>query len=299
MTSPSSPRVSVVLVNFNDRQHLEACLSSLRMGASPLAYDVTLVDNASADGSAEMAASRFPEVRLIRNTVNVGFGRANNQAAAESRAEFLLFLNTDTVMGAGAVAALVKEMQRDSRAGAAGPALIRAPGRYQVSFGRRVDFLAQLLQKTVINPYRKIQLRFARKTRKTGWLSAACLLCRREAFAAVGGFDERFFIYFEDIDLCFRMRKAGWRLLHVPSARVVHEGGATTRPRFSSSRLEYRRSQVLFYEKNNSRTSLALLRGYLRTGLALRGLGGVFRGPEGRKRREDYRALLRGGGEDR
>jgi len=291
MSSGGRLRVSVILVNYNDGPHLEACLESVRT-TIPSGREIILVDNASTDGSADRAAAFFPEVRLIANPTNVGFSRANNRAVGESRGEFLLFLNTDTVLAPGAVEALLKEAGKDLEVGAAGPALIRGPGRYQVSFGRRVNFPSQFLQKAVVNPYRKAQLRFARKTRPVGWLSAACLLCRREAFAAVGGFDERFFIYFEDIDLCLRMRKAGWKLLYVPAAEVVHEGGATTAPRRGLSRLEYRRSQVAFYEKHNSRASLVLLRAYLRTALALGRWRGAFRVPEGRELRRDYRALL-------
>ncbi|MBM3310488.1 MAG: glycosyltransferase family 2 protein, partial [Candidatus Aminicenantes bacterium] len=294
MSAGGSPRVSAILVNYNDGPHLEACLEAVRASA-PSGAEIILVDNASTDGSADRAAGRFPEVRLLRNPANVGFARANNRAVGESRGEFLLFLNTDAVLAPGAVEALLEEADKDARVGAAGPALVHSPGRYQVSFGRRVNFPSQFLQKMVVNPYRKAQLRFARKPRRVGWLSAACLLCRREAFTGAGGFDERFFIYFEDIDLCLRMRKAGWKLLYVPAAAVVHKGGATTAPRRRSSRLEYRRSQVAFYEKHNSRASLVLLRAYVRAVLAFGRLTGSFRGPEGSGLWRDYRALLKRG----
>jgi GT2 family glycosyltransferase len=292
MNRPASPVVSMILVNYNDRDHLEACLESLRPGPLSPGREIVLVDNASTDGSADFVAGRYPGVRLIRNAENVGFSRANNQAAREGRGDFLLFLNTDTVVSAEAVDVLMAEMDKAPRVGAAGPALLRSPGRFQVSFGRRVDFAAQFVQKMFVNPYQKVRLRRARKAREVGWLSAACLLCRREAFAAAGGFDESFFIYFEDIDLCFRMRKAGWRLLFVPQARVFHEGGATTVPRPARSRLEYRKSQVRFYEKHNSRTSLGLLRAYLRLVLAARRAAGRFGSPDGKALFNEYRRLL-------
>jgi GT2 family glycosyltransferase len=292
MSRPAPPDVSFILVNYNDRVHLEACLDAIRTAGPSTSREVILIDNASADGSADFIAFAFPEVRLIRNEANVGFSTANNQGVRASRSKFLLFLNTDTVMKTDALSSLIAEIIKSPDAGAVGPALLHGQGRYQVSFGRRVDFVAQFFQKAVINSSRKLQLRFARKSLEVGWLSAACLLCRREAFEAVGGFDERFFLYIEDIDLCLRMRKAGWRLLYIPRARVFHAGGATTAPRRPSSRLEYRKSQLYFYEKHNSRTSLRLLRAYLRLIVAAFGAAGRFRGPEGRRLGQEYRGML-------
>jgi len=286
------PEVSLILVHYNDRPHLEACFEAIQPGAFSPSREILLVDNASTDGGAEFVAARYPEVRLIRNASNVGFARACNQAARESRGDYLLFLNTDTVMLSRSLGVLAAALRKSPRAGAAGPALLHASGKTQVSFGARVDFIAQFVQKFFLNPYYTVRPRRARAPRETGWLSAACLLARREAFDDVGGFDENFFIYFEDIDLCVRMREAGWGLLFVPEARVLHAGGATTSPRPAASRLEYRRSQIYFYEKHNSRISLCLLRSYLRFAIAARRAAGRFRGPEGRTLPAEYRRLL-------
>jgi GT2 family glycosyltransferase len=285
--------VTVILVNFNDRPHLAACLESVAATLGSIPYEILLVDNASTDGSPEAVAAAFPSVRLIRNAANPGFGAANNRAVRESSGEFLLFLNTDTVLQPGAVSALLEVLHSDPNTAAVGPLLFSGPGRVQVSFGNRVDFLGQMVQKSILNPFYKKKLTGESKNRETGWLSAACLLCRRTAFEEAGGFDERFFIYFEDIDLCRRMRTTGWRLLFVLRARVFHEGGATTGPRPASSRLEYRKSQVAFYAKHASRGSLRLLRAYLRLSLRLKKIAGRFRGEEGRRLWTSYRALLK------
>jgi len=288
--------LSVILVNFNDRPHLAACLESVAATLGSIPNEILLVDNASTDGSVDVVAAAFPSVRLIRNATNSGFGAANNRAVRESSGEFLLFLNTDTVLQSGAVAALLEVLHSDPNAAAAGPLLFPGPGRVQVSFGNRVDFLGQLGQKFVLNAFYKKTLTRESRIREAGWLSAACLLCRRSAFEEVGGFDERFFIYFEDIDLCRRMKASGWRLLFVPRARVFHEGGATTGPRLASSRLEYRKSQVAFYTKHASRGSLRLLRVYLHLSLRLKKIAGRFRGEEGRRLWTAYRTLLKTGG---
>jgi GT2 family glycosyltransferase len=292
------PTVSIILVNHDDRRRLLACLASIRSDPGTAAYEILVVDNASGDRSSEAVRAAFPDVRVIANPDNAGFSIANNRGAAQSRGAFLLFLNTDTLVPAGAIGALVERLRSDLYVGAVGPALVHAPGDYQVSFGNKVGFAAQIYQKFVLNPRhrRALRKRKMRDAREVGWLSAACLLCRREAFERAGGFDERFFLYFEDIDLCFRIRKAGWTLLFVPAVEVGHEGGATTSATPAvrvASRFEYRRSQLLFYAKHGSRISRRLLRASLRLNVAFLGARGAFRGEAGRALKARYRSLLK------
>lgn len=285
--------LSIILVNYNDRRHLEACLSSVLKTASHLLPEIIVVDNASTDGSRAWLAGAFPSVRMIANPENVGFSRANNLGARESRGDFLLFLNTDTVVPEGALDGLLTKLASDPSICAVGPALLHGGRAFQVSFGRRVSFAAQFWQKLVLNPYFKVRMKRGGKDRSVGWLSAACLLCRRTAFEQIGGFDENFFIYFEDIDLCYRLRKAGWRLVHVPAVHVFHEGGATTAPGAAASRFEYRRSQLYFYEKHNSRISHGLLKLYLGLNFRFLAARGAFRGEDGARLKKKYDEMLR------
>jgi GT2 family glycosyltransferase len=289
--------VSIVLVNHSDRRRLVECLASVRRDPDAAVCEILVVDNASTDGSSEAVRAAFPDIRVILNPDNAGFSKANNRGVAQSRGAFFLFLNTDTIVPPGAIAALLERLRSDPAVGAVGPALVHGPGDFQVSFGNRVGFAAQAFQKFVLNPRHKRALRKRRPEREVGWLSAACLLCRREAFEQAGGFDERFFLYFEDIDLCFRIRKAGWKLLFVPAVEVGHEGGATTSASPAvrvASRLEYRRSQLLFYGKHGSRISRRLLRASLRLNVAFLGARGAFRDEAGRILKARYRSLLKG-----
>ncbi len=286
--------VSAILVNFNDKAHLGPCLDSLRPELSEPGDEIIVVDNASGDGSREMLAAAYPDVRVLANARNVGFARANNQAIRESRGGYLLFLNTDTVVRPYAVRRLVETLESEPGAGACAPALIHPGGRFQVSFGREVGFLGQIIQKAVLNPWQRRRLPRRTRTREAAWLSAACLLARREAVDRAGGFDEGFFIYFEDIDLCRRLRQAGWRLVFDPRVQIQHLGGATTGPQPRRSRLEYRRSQLRYYDKHVSAAGRALLRVSLRAELAWKTLRGRFRDPEGLELRALYRGLLRG-----
>ena len=287
------PELSVILVNYNDRAHLPACLSSLEEAVSGLNAEVILVDNRSTDGSPELVRSLFPWVRLVENDQNVGYPRANNIGFRQSRSEYVLFLNTDTVLPAAALAALLAELKARPEEGAVGPALVHESGRFQVSFGKKVGFFSELRQKLILNAYYRIALRRSRKPRAVGWLSGACLMARRAAIEAAGLFDERFFLYFEDIDLCRRITGQGFRLVYFPGVQISHVGGAVTSARPWQSRLEYRRSQLRFYKKYNSRLSLWLLRFYLKLSALALGLGASTRRDEERRLfREGLRKIL-------
>jgi GT2 family glycosyltransferase len=292
-----APELSVVLVNYNDRGHLADCLSSLQKAVSGLDAEVILVDNHSEDGSPGLVRTAFPWVNLIENRENLGYPKANNIGFFQSRGEFCLFLNTDTVMPETGPAALLSGMRGLPDVGAIGPALVHKNGLYQVSFGRRVNFISQIWQKIIFNPFYKFALRLSRKSREVGWLSGACLLARRDVVEAAGLFDEGFFLYFEDIDLCQRIRERGFKLVFFPSVRVFHSGGAATSARRWRSRLEYRRSQLRFYKKHNSRNSLRLLKLYLRCNVLLSGLVRLKAdGTERARYRDELREIVSGPG---
>ncbi len=255
--------VSAVVVNYNDKVHLKECLASLERSSRNRTLEMIIVDNDSSDGSQEFIKSHFPRVKLISNRDNRGFAIASNQGIRESQGEFLLFLNTDTILQSEALGLMLDEMKIDLELGAVGPALLRGKNRYQVSFGNKVNFWSELIQKGFFNFYDKIRLKHDKGKREVGWLSAACLMVRRKALEEANFFDENFFLYFEDIDLCFKLRQEGWKLLYLPKAQVFHKGGSTTSSLAITSRYEYRKSQLYFYRKHNSKFSHLLLRVYL------------------------------------
>jgi len=267
-SGPEGRTLSIILVNYNDRANLPACLSSLGPALGEGQPEIIVVDNHSTDGSPELVDSSFPGVRLIRETENLGYARANNIGIRAGRGDYLLFLNTDTVMPEGSLAALLSALETRPDAGAVGPAL-RSRAGYQVSFGKEVSFFAELWQRFVRNPYFKISLRFSRRARETGWVSGACLLARRKAVEQAGLFDERYFLYFEDIDLCRRMRNLGFQIWFDPRIEVFHAGGAVTSRQMWRSRWDYRRSQLYYYRKHASRASLFLLTCYLKVNFFL------------------------------
>lgn len=248
--------LSVVIVSWNTREKLKACLSSLAdCGCEfPGAVEVLVVDNASSDGSAAMVEAEFPEIRLLQNGSNLGFARANNQAIRESNGSYLLLLNSDTELLTGAPCQLVRFMEDRPQIGAAGPLLLNSNGTLQPSAHPmltperefwRLSYLDYLFPKATYRMEAWDRL----APRQVGVLKGACLLLRREALEAVGLLDDSYFMYTEEVDLCFRLAEAGWQSWWVPGARVVHHGEASSRQAAEEMYIQLYRSKVQFYRK--------------------------------------------------
>jgi N-acetylglucosaminyl-diphospho-decaprenol L-rhamnosyltransferase len=228
--------ISVVLVSFRTPQFLRDCL--MQLSSEPAVAQVIVVDNASGDDSAALVEREFPDVELVRNSKNVGFARAVNQALPHCRGELVLLLNPDTVLDQGAIDELVRQLNAQPRIAAVGPAIRHSSGRLRVlSAGRQPTVWRMLTHATLLSRLSR-GLPFLEglnliagvhddRQRDVEWLTGACFLVRRNALDAVGGLSERWFMYAEDLELCLRLRRAGWRLAHVPSAQVVHHMGAS------------------------------------------------------------------------
>jgi GT2 family glycosyltransferase len=273
--------LSVILVNWNTRDALRDCLTSLRaaLQASPMASEVCVVDNASRDGSAEMTAQEFPEVRLTANTHNRNYAAGSNQMLAAASGEFLLLLNPDTVVPVGAPDRLVAFLRSHPGAAAVAPALVHPDGRLQQSvrgFPGPRALMGEILGLACCCPssewgaYRPRDLPLDQPSEVDQPMTSA-LLIRRAALDAVGVFDEAFPLFFNDVDLCFRLRQAGWSIFYEPAVRVVHDGGASTRQvRPEAIRLSHEGLQR-FYAKHYQATMPAIL--YAGLMLAIRASG--------------------------
>jgi N-acetylglucosaminyl-diphospho-decaprenol L-rhamnosyltransferase len=262
--------VTIIIVSFNTRAELEACLASIAAAQPSTPHQVVVVDNASSDGTPEAVRRDWPGVRLIESDRNLGFAAANNLAIREAASEFVLLLNSDTLVPAGAIDTLVGALACDAGAAAAGPRLIGADGRPEISFGSMMGPFSELRQKLVGRLYdrrnRWVVARIRRQTRRRhrpDWVSGACLLVRRSDAMAAGLLDERYFLYAEDVDFCAALRALGRHILFTPDTEVVHVRGASRRARPIESERAYRRSQVAFYEKHHPHWA-PLLRTYLR-----------------------------------
>jgi N-acetylglucosaminyl-diphospho-decaprenol L-rhamnosyltransferase len=246
--------LSLVLVSWNTCDLLGNSIQSIGQYPPAGPFEVWVVDNASDDGSAAMVRERFPWVQLIENRENVGFAAANNQAIRDSRGRYIALLNSDTELRPGALDALLDFMQVHPRAGAAGPRLLNPDGSLQPSCQPmptperelwRLLFLDRLWPRATYRMHR-----WAVDTpRRVDVIKGACLLLRREALDQVGLLDERYFMYSEEVDLCYRLALAGWERWWVPGALVMHTGGQSTRQMAETMHLQLYRSKVQFYRK--------------------------------------------------
>lgn len=277
------PSVSAVVVNWNSGSHLQACLDALHAHAQGGDWDVTVVDNGSSDGSERCAERHGAACRLIRNVRNRGYGAAVNQAAAATEGDLVLALNPDCRIESGAVETLAAALRRHDGCAAAGPQVLDDDGAPQGSargdpdvwtgmFGRS-SVLTRLLpgSRPARRNVRDTALAAAgRDGAVVDWVSGACMLLRRRAFDAVGGFDERYFLYWEDADLCRRLREAGWHVRYVPEARVRHAAGASSRKDPRSAARAFHESAFIYYATHVARGRWSPKRWLAWTALRLR-----------------------------
>ncbi len=270
-----APTLTIVVVNYYARAYVLACLSALAAAPPHVPYQVLLIDNSPGDGTAEAVAARFPAVEVRSNPVNVGFGRACNQAIRTSRAPYVLLLNPDTAVQPGALDTLLAVLAANPRVAAVGPRLVYPDGRYQHSAFRLPDFAQAFFGFFELVPLdSRWNGRYAPPRspapRPVEHLLGACLLLRRAALEHVGLLDERFFIYFEETDWCARARRLGWELWQVPAATVVHHGGGTTRPVAEAMSYQFHRSQALYYRKHYGLAGYLLLKAIVVPGVGWR-----------------------------
>jgi GT2 family glycosyltransferase len=249
--------LAIVIVGFNAKADLLACLASL--GAAPplVSHQIVVVDNASQDGSAE-AARAIDGVRVIALDTNAGFAAANNAGIRATQGELILLLNNDTIVPPGAIDALVARLRRDPRIGVAGPRLVDGDGRPELSFGKMiapdVEWRRKWLMRAIERDAGDARVWLRNETSRehvVDWVSGACLLVRRRDAEAAGLLDERFFLYTEDVDFCASIRKLGRKVLFTPVATITHLRGRSRSSQPEASRQAYRRSHVAFYEKHH------------------------------------------------
>ena len=250
--------LTIVIVSFNARADLQACLASLAAHPPAIAHEIVVVDNASTDGSAD--AARAAGVRVIALDSNVGFAAANNVGIRATQSELVLLLNSDTIVPPGAIDALVARLRAVPAAGAAGPRLRDGNGHPELSFGRMISPLNEWRQKRRTVDW--IDRETARE-QFVDWVSGACLLVYRADAERAGLLDERFFLYTEDVDFCHAIRGLGREVLFTPVATITHLRGRSRASRPDASRQAYRRSHVAFYEKHHPQWA-PLLKLYLR-----------------------------------
>ncbi len=271
----------VVAVTYSPGPHLERFLASLSL-ATDRPVSVLLADNGSTDGTPQAAVERYPNVRIFHTGANLGYGTAVNRAVAQLTEQpepddWLIVANPDVQWGPGSIDALLEAVERWPQAGALGP-LIRDPDGSVYPSARHLPSLVRGGMHAVLgpvwprNPWTKAyrQEHLEPSERPVGWLSGSCLLVRRSAFRQIGGFDERYFMYMEDVDLGDRLGQAGWLSVYVPSAEVLHHKGHSTGRDPAAHLAVHHRSTYIFLADRHAGWWRAPLRWTLRGSLAVR-----------------------------
>jgi GT2 family glycosyltransferase len=269
--------IAIAIVNYNTREHLRACLATVR---SEGASEVVVVDNASSDGSAEMVRIEYPWVTLRANGKNLGYAAAANQAIASCTAPYVLLLNADILLDSDGLKKLSLYLDQHPRAAIVGPRLVNSrgapqrswfpfPSRYVCHTWSTLPQLDNFCGRSTGGRLIHTLAGFRKQALGTGpdmhngivpWVLGAALAIRREAFKAVGGFDESFFMYFEEVDLCYRLPRAGWEVHFSPITTILHVGGVSTTQRRPAMMLQFFESEAHFYQRHYSKALMLQFR---------------------------------------
>ncbi|QKQ77354.1 glycosyltransferase family 2 protein [Nostoc sp. TCL240-02] len=260
--------VSIILVNYNGADILPDCLNSIQKFIDIANHEIILVDNASSDGSAELVETNYPQIRLVKQLDNSGFGAGNNAGAKLASGEFLFLLNTDTVLNSNIIPPLIELMQADPQVGIIGPKLLNPDGSLQISvspaLGIKGEYEARRLHQAYqdISQQNLIERKF-QEVREVDIVVGAAFFIRSNLFHQLGGFDENFFMYFEESDLCQRAQYEGYKIIYTPHVSLIHLKGYSIKKAANAMSIEYRRSQIYYYQKHRPGWEQLLLRVYL------------------------------------
>ena len=270
------PLLSIIIVSWNVRDLLRDCLRSLIVDQGDLAMEIIVVDGASADGSAAMVADEFPSVHLIASDENLGFPKGNNVGMGVANGRFLLLLNPDTIVKRGALATMLAYLQSHPAIGLVGAQLLNGDGSVQSSRRRFPTMATAFFESTWLQPFAPRRVLDAYYVRDIDdgetavgdaddpyWLMGACMMIRREVLEAVGGMDEAYFMYSEELDWQRRINEAGWQVAYLPTAQVVHYTGKSSEQAVTARHINFQRAKLRYFRLYHGRWRAWLLRVFL------------------------------------
>jgi hypothetical protein len=260
-----APDLSIIIVTWNSRHDIEKCLQSLEKFCTGVAVEIIVCDNASTDGTADWVAAHYPQARLTRLETNTGFAHANNFAAQKARGRHLLLLNPDTWVDSDLATALVSFMDAHPQAGASAPRIVNPDGSLQPGAMRTLPTLETLFyEQTGLSRLFPRSRRLGRYTmtwwdhndlREVEQPAGACLAIRREAFERIGGFDEGYFMYYEDVELCRALLAAGWKIYFLPEVCVYHIGNQSASQAVAKNFPQFYRSMYRYFRRHHGRSA--------------------------------------------
>jgi GT2 family glycosyltransferase len=255
--------LSIIIVNWNTKEYLLPCVKSIFEKGEGISREVIVVDNGSQDGSASEAKKTFPSIRLIENDQNLGFAKAANQGLQKASGTYALLLNPDTQLKDGEIECLISFMDSHPDVGVAGAQLLNSNGSRQNSIAKFPSLTTELLNKSLLR--RLFPKKFPGKEKdypepiEVDSVIGACMMVRREATEQVGLLDEDYYLFLEETDWCYRMKKAGWKIYHVSQAEIYHFQGKSAERDKKKAKIEYYRSRYHFFKKNRGSLQWFLL----------------------------------------
>ncbi|MBN1879860.1 glycosyltransferase family 2 protein [bacterium] len=263
MESRDLPDVSICLVNWNTCRMLKECLESIEKNIDTLNIEIFVIDNASSDGSADMVRREYPTVTLIENVENVGFSRANNQGINIARGRNIFLLNPDTIILPGALADMVSFLDTHPSTGAVAARLLNSDGSLQYSLRHFPDFLTPFTENTNLAEIPGIH-RFSKRSRLMDWAhdtireveqpAGAAFMIKRKCIDTLGSLNSCYHMFFEDVDICYRIRRSGWMIFYLPNARIIHHGGQSVKKRTDMG-TQFYRSLIKYFRFHRGRYS--------------------------------------------
>lgn len=271
--------LSIVIVNWNTRKLLEDCLSSIYKFTKGVSFEVIVVDNGSEDDSQQMVRVKFPQVKLIPNRHNLGFTKANNQGIKIAKGKYCFLLNSDTYLIENSLKKLLEQSESLEDLGALGPLLLNEDRSIQQSAGFFphlpqvfwwMSFLDDLPGGVILAPYHIDHDSFYQKEREVDWVTAAAIIVPKKVIKEIGGLDENIFMYGEEVDWCYRIKKANYKVYFSPSTKIIHIGRGSSGKISQNAILGEYRGLVYFYKKHKNSLSLQMLRILLKIGALAR-----------------------------
>ncbi len=280
-------KLSIVIVSWNIKKDLAVCLDSIRKSPPSGKFEIILIDNASSDGTVDFVEKNFPEVMVIANDSNRGFAAANNQGIRASQGQYILLLNPDTIIHENSLDILIQYMDENKDVGACGPKLLNEDRTIQPSARSFPTFRGALYRHTALryfsifkSAYKKWMMKdFDYKSEMdVDQLMGAALLIRKTVIDSVGAMDENFFMYYEEVDFCYRIKQAGWHIAFVPDAQIIHLGGQSTGQIPVKKQIMAITSLIKFFRKHRGRGTTAIFNCIFKPAILLRNLCDIVTG---------------------
>jgi len=273
-------KLSIVIVNWKTKELTAAAIASVFAQTKALLFEVILIDNNSGDGSVEALRAQFPQITIIANEHNLGFGRANNQGMRQAKGQYVMLLNSDTVVLDHALEKMVAYLDEHPEVMMVGPKVLNADGTFQHACRRMLPTpassfyhlfgLVKIFRRSArVNAYKGYN-REPNTTEPVEALSGAAMMFRRQVFEITGGFDERFFMYGEDLDLCKQVFDRGWKTMFLHTAEIIHYGGASSNKRRTQSIVNFYDAMWLYYHKHWGSVHMWIIRSLVWLGIRVR-----------------------------